>query len=1749
MSLSPDTEDAEASAQAASEEIRNQLRWRINACTHPSRLINQIAIADLRCTESTQALAHLIGRSPKVLSVIRAELRKAFEIDPDCLLFTEPKPPAAPQRVDTLTDRALLLLVRASVEINLNHFTALSVRGEPGRRLPYSPLEASQRIIALRLLERLAHAHTAYWHTLAQGSWLTRRERWVELHTQLFADRAFMARQLDELSSAAMIMVQALIDAPTADARQCAGEEWASVQVGELMWPGSSAVAIPGALHLYRKDDPGDVPQVIYLPGVVRNFYEYPTFAALQCGLLELGRVRFHDLWQCLPLDRRNALCRPDDLSQASSFTRGQTVTRDALAHSADALLSGQWSNELACAMKVNHAHVYSRERPRPEPLRAVPFLAYVEGARQQLVGGARLGLIRDHLLKWDHQRRRAEIVLASMTPGLALLTLEHQVKRYEKGLAALLDADEPSVLTPAYREILSLISQLEVHAQALKTLMNVAPQELFNLDFWAERAGGSGTPRRVSSFLTAQAEALRCEVQLQHRLKLLSTAHRDLMIEVIEQPLASRRPGSETRVLSIAVGSEPDAFYPLHNVWVVTTAAALRVPTRQRPVVLYIFGLDGGVLAFSGVQTLIQGIKASLGSRDDSVLWGCVERDKRRDLRAHAARETLGVRYVDIEGKPALVTLRKLLGTYHRLHQCPEDITRIFSEVRGAEVSRALLMAELENKLNVPVNSALSQAQANIDLLCKFASEAKKLPAWLASATRAERKKFRRSQRRYLSSAFAFVNRLEQRLPDLGTFARRALIARLSQDGMTPLPDVDQPLIEMPDDVSGSFCVGSECSVGDRKQILTPTQERTTFSLLQLALHNLDPQAPWTQWRLNRARYLQPDLKQRLNAAYLIPMVSSLDIGGRYDTLINTFFYPPASSKHLPGDVRIPELLNRTLKEGFKHHLFCAIREGLTAQAQSIFSTAMAARTAQDLLKNQHHLQLHVVHLVGHTMQHDRYIAGLVVVQDKRSERCVVYWPKAPDVRVLKEYGSLEQAHKALNQIGALTQNAKALARQIAPGWAFEAMAYAPNKVAELNRLVTIFDVLAGSAMVKGVWLGVEFIRSFSIKHLEPTVLLGELEKIVLEQIASAPSDWLAIVVTPHSNARALLYRASVFDLQRRTQEASRSGKELEKYRNRRLGEQEETRIRRVVAFFSQFFFPILGLFIDVYEVLLLARQYHRYGRTRDALDLGFMSAFLAIDLLLNFLPGPGKIGKRLARIARPVTQAALGRIHRLRMAAQGRPPRLVPPAVNQLKALEHFKIKGVPEGAVALRGPGEQGIYVKNGERFVADETHIYPVYKRSNEQPFRLKNRQAPGQDELILDIHQSREWLLGADAPQPIAGTSTRVLDPFSTPVTPSDWWPPLLRTDTQNRILQSSSITNDWLSWRMQHPMTLPSSSLAPEVFQFSPGAHGVPYLALRVAPPGVGPGDPLSGYYRLLPPGNHAPLNHIVFITRDMPRAPFADVEIIRWTDTARGTQPLPASRHSGINDWVVHAPLFDRPLTDYVGEAFPGMTEKSRASTVTRMIELSGPVGPATATHLLSIRATIDDWLPPYPAKAGQTDDLLRMLRLNERLTANIYIGYDGRTGFTRVDFKAPAMDPSLWLSGREVKAARETAQRGAVEQVLKSQGFDVHKVNVSRGGLTKFDLVAIHPLANSNVYYVVLQWVRTASFALDEKLTDAWILSTLRRSTGSPPSEEVRSAMREQRLIRIVAGIQWPASGADGPSVYFVKVSPTWP
>lgn len=184
-------------------------------------------------------------------------------------------------------------------------------------------------------------------------------------------------------------------------------------------------------------------------------------------------------------------------------------------------------------------------------------------------------------------------------------------------------------------------------------------------------------------------------------------------------------------------------------------------------------------------------------------------------------------------------------------------------------------------------------------------------------------------------------------------------------------------------------------------------------------------------------------------------------------------------------------------------------------------------------------------------TPEHDRHIAGLLFIHDKLSKLCVVYWPMAAASRVIVAYASLDEAEKALNLIGALPENQKALARQVAPGWEAQALAGYPDKdpgcnpagLIRLSRVNPVYIVL-----LPCLW-------SFFGPAQKPAVDNESIEALIKEQIESQPEHWLAAAPTTCGNAMALLAHAKVFDLQRRTQAQSQSSQALEQYREQRLG------------------------------------------------------------------------------------------------------------------------------------------------------------------------------------------------------------------------------------------------------------------------------------------------------------------------------------------------------------------------------------------------------------------------------------------------------------------------------------------------------------------------------------------------------------------------------------------------------------------
>lgn len=1720
-------DDPQTSESQRDAAIRILLTRRLNAVTQPSHEINRLCEAQARARQAAKSLKGLIGRAPRVLGIIRGALRKAFALDPDTLMFTESRPPPFPLKVYSLTEKALALLIDPDVPLDINQFTVLRIKDEPARALAFTAWDALVRVKGLALLGQVEKAERDYWQQLAYGSWLTRKQHWIQLRKSMFAENALLAHRVYHLSDRGFAMVRKVMEIPGADARRRAAGEWASIQVSRVAWPGTNQalVPVPGALHIYREDIVGGAPHVIYLPGLIREFYEFSSLYRMQCDLPALVNGPLSQvLWQCLPLRRWHELCNtPSVTPQAFTLQLIGVHQEDVLLASATELLEAQWDNEVACALSINPAAVGVQGVGQFSAPDLKRLLKFIEKGRRRLARSALLGNTLDALPEWDQQRRSGEIAGASLTPDLALKTREAQLDRYEKGLMALLDPTDVGKSSAPYQDFLSLEQRWQEHVSTASQLAHGPHERMFQKAFWLEQPLGASN--RGSLVGTALRRALHLEAQMQQQLNLMPSVHLERLNTVLSESWVPGDSADDTCVLQVSVGSESGQVYPLLGALLVTTHRALAHPSGPHSVLLYVAGLYGGLVPFDNVNAFAKGLQASLKSRDGCVLWRCIGRDHRVAARGaiHALPmdAPLIVSYEAVKRTMLKDLFVKLMQRYAALNKLVGQGVRLFSEVSDPQLSRMLLAQELFECLQVPANDARTLALANINLLQMAATQAKKLPSWLGIASPGSRSHYKRLSRRYLVNAFAVESKLWRDLPDLASFARNALIARLTQDGFYPQLDIDKPLMDLPDDVSSHFCgQSSECAVGDRDTKKVVSAQRTTFSLLQLALHNLDPKAPWTRWRLNRARWLEPGWKDRLSVRYLINTLSSLDLGGEYDKLILNAFYPPAST--LATSTGLSQaLVYRALQERAQMQLYSAVRQGLGDKGQRLFTLAMAARSASDLKKDGFDVQLAVLRLMDVTPEHDRHIAGLLFIHDRLSKLCVVYWPMAAASRVIVAYASLDEAQKALNLIGALPENQKALARQVAPGWEAQALAGYPNEDLGVQpRMPHSFEP-GQPGLYRFVAMMVEF---FLAPPKKPALDNESIEALIKKQIESQPEQWLAAAPTRYGNAMALLAHAQVFELQRRTQAQSQSSQALEQYREQRLGEQRDATIRAMLSFV-----PVLGIGINLYEMLLAARRYHFSGSAHDAVDVAFLTMIAFVDVLTSF--GPAPKGARVSRVA-------LARLHRHQGFTLGTRAGLKPSPIKPRHLLEHFQSPVDLDGAVELAGPGGQGRYVKNGQQFIREGNDVYPVYQRVNEEGLRLKNSQGGGQDELILHIEQSREWLLGADAPMP--GPSSGVWQPWGPSRSVTEWSPPS-RAGMEANVRASPVANSTWQAWGFRRSGSLIEvPPLGRNLYRVAATPQVAAIDLLRLGP----------DYYRLLPQGSDAASSNIVFMMRNQDISFRASVDMERWLGVAAAEQPIPTVL--GANGlWTPHQVLFNERLDVTVGRAFPTMTAGSRRFVADRLTELADTGPTVTATHLLNIRATLDRWTAP--GTPDRLPDLLRMLRpAGEPGDLTINLGVDGSApGGTRLDFTPPfSLDSSLIRRRAGNGVLRSQSVQAAVRQVLESYGFTVRGVPRRHGGTSTIDFYCIHPHSNST-YFVLNNWVENRVVRMSSRgsaqMSDAWFRHRISaHSLFSAEFAAIDQAMTQNRLVRIVAGIQWRVRFEEPASVYFAKIAP---
>ena len=1730
---------------AALERFDQKLFEHIARAQRPSLELNRLQAAMVRGLDSQHRLKQLFERAPRIAAVLQQILTEAFGHDPHRLLFNPPLRHGDGQSARTLAQVAMLLLRNPFLSLGLGVQLSLADAADsvPG----LDPEQVLERLKSLGLSSRIDSVLRSYWQQPASDSHVSRRERLIELHKLLFHDKVLLAHGSGVLSAAACNMLMGLLDAPSPEARALAGGRWGRLRVSELVWPGQNqaTLVLSGALHLRGSGGAEQGRQIVFVPGVSAEFFEFASFVEMQQRLPELfnapGNYR---LWQLLALQERHQLfAQPDRPALAYRFQSCVALAGDALAHSALNRLDSQLANEWAAALLLNTACMLPEglaDSGRLTPLQAVEAM---EQARAALTILPPLRTPLAQLLRRDERRRMQEISFGSLAMDLPVRLRQSKVRQQERSLLKLLDERDPGRETLAYSELLVCRSLWRQQAAYVQDLLRER-EGYSQPEFWsATDEEGRDLPGKL---FKGRCQALLHEAQMQQQLGLIDQQELERVREVLPQPLTDVRALTDTRIATLHLGPA-SVRWSLTGAWVISTRQALADPRSSVSALLYVPGPLGGLQRFMSLDRLSQQLSSTLHNPECESFWPLIARDQRDAARNWVRElpvgEPIAIHYQPMEADALQQGFQQQIQDHLQVCRRIEAGLRPFAQISDVRSSLQLLAHELEENLGVPGHDARERALDNIALLRFGSVQAQGLPGWLSTAARPERQQYARLLARYQKSAQALERKLESQLPDLDDFARGKIIAQLKQDGVYPGLDIEKPLFDLPDSVERVWVGHPERTVGEAGAKSVVSDTRHTYSFLRLALENLDPQAPGTKRRLQHGRILDPVWRQRLSPDYLIRTISALDLGGHYDSLIQRAFYGVDNPRSEPLRAFDRTLLYRLVRQRARMELFSARQQGLSDWAAEVFETALSSGSAADLRNDRRDLELYFVTFAGRAFARARHVGNAVAIHDKVCARTLVYLPGAPHEHVLTEHSDLAAAQRALVNIEHAPQRLADIVQRLAPGWEAEAIAGYPLEQATGGgypirlapppdeRAPLILASLAGAPVSPPTsTLLFKFVRSWWTS--EPEQRLADptaLEKEVRREITENPEHWLRLVKTQRCDLSLILAHALVLRAQQRAWAVSNSSRQLAQIRELREREQRSAYWLRVLSVV-----PVVSIAVNAYEAAVALRRFHRSGDPRDAFELFKAAHMTLVDAVLTLFPG--SLASRSARVGHALwPRAALKTIgHRQALSHKGAMAlKKTGDVAKPRSVLPGYEAKISVDDAVALHGPNQAGSYVKNGVQFISDGSHSYEVYRPKGENTLRLK-KTAVQDNELILHIREPGEYLLRADAPEPVPGPSRAIWHrPWEQLVPPAAMGAPVQQLEWMTR--RPALLSKGWKAWgRSLDNEQVLALSAARGLYQRQGKIHKTRLLKL---------GD---RYFELLPdgPGIHP---DIVFLKRPGPLATQAARDINHWWRHV-DEQPIPLTFDHQTQTWTPRTPLFNLHPEQSLAQPLEGMTQATLHRTLNRLIERSDVQNTSvTASRMVALRRTQEAWV----TRGVDMHVLFSELDARPIHWRNFPIDEPrSTTGFSRLEFDAPqVVDPRIFdVSGpsRIADLALNTEQ--AVMPILRRHGFVLTEVPKSRSFNT-VNLICTHP-GSDQLYYIMLKWTKRWSVPLPrsrgapQQLTDEWLRRTvdLRSMSQHRLLQPVKEAMEQGRLVKMVAGLQ-RVPGTDRVVVFFVR------
>jgi hypothetical protein len=501
-----------------------------------------------------------------------------------------------------------------------------------------------------------------------------------------------------------------------------------------------------------------------------------------------------------------------------------------------------------------------------------------------------------------------------------------------------------------------------------------------------------------------ARLAGLRAEANIQLSLKQISAQEHGWLIAVLDAP---ERTQAHPQVLvarlilsaTDADGDPPTRSHELDGVLLFTRGGELQEDEPQS-LLLYWPGRFGGLQRFASRQSL---------------------------------EETLFKRPADdINASLQLMALTSNpfeQALHSQLYKCEQHSAQLIANhpLPAQASQRAVELEKLREQtiaqLTVPTVAARELAYAQFIEQNHSSTLASQLPAWHGLLSQAQAQRLKTLFKSYITAMKRAHQLLERELPSRESFSRKAIDVYLRQAfGLTHTIDVQ---LDVPDATEWRKVVIEGASLGTPQQnVLIASEQRSTLSLADLALSNID-QAMW--WRLSLmnvhingvSEAQRKTIAGTLSHTWLRALISNLDLAGQYETRIREAFLGSATESAFSLAHR-----RECLSEPWRLMLrlqgeFAVLNKDIDADGQRVLDIAIDANSREAYAIDGQRIVLLPAHLSAGGTDTDKQgpstLSGVTFIVEQTSGLTLLYLPDSPDAVFVRQYDSLERARKAL--------------------------------------------------------------------------------------------------------------------------------------------------------------------------------------------------------------------------------------------------------------------------------------------------------------------------------------------------------------------------------------------------------------------------------------------------------------------------------------------------------------------------------------------------------------------------------------------------------------------------------------------------------------------------------------------------------------------------------------------------------------